>query len=210
MNGVNTAWHTRSVSRRATYHHGDLKTALVEAGVAAARAGGEPAVGLNRLAATVGVSASAAYRHFPGGLDELLVAVGDVARRQLAERIELRMREAKGSRDAATAARRRFRASGQAYVEYVLEQPGLFQVATRHDDGRSSDADPYALLAACIDDLCLAGALDPTRRRHAAAAAWAAVHGLAVLLAEGPLRRLPAEARRQVVERTLDMVDAGL
>lgn len=198
------------VTARASYHHGDLKAALIEAGVSAARQGGEAAIGLNRLAATVGVSAAAAYRHFPGGLEELLVAVGDVARRELADRISSEIAGARGSRDAVVAARRRFRASGQAYVDYVLEQPGLFQVATRHDRGRSADADPYALLSGCIDDLVRVGALDAGRRQHAATAAWAAVHGLAVLLTEGPLRRLPPESRHRVVQRTLDMVDAGL
>jgi AcrR family transcriptional regulator len=198
------------VAKRDRYHHGDLKTALVAAGVAAARDGGEHAVGLNRLAATVGVSASAAYRHFPGGLEELLVAVGDVGRRELAERIRLRMSESKPSRDAGTAARRRFRASGEAYVEYVLEQPGLFQVASRHDRGRAPDADPFALLEGCIGELVKSGALPEDRRFDAAIAAWAAVHGLAALLTEGPLRRLPPHRCRSVVNRTLDMVEAGL
>jgi AcrR family transcriptional regulator len=113
------------VSQRDRYHHGDLRSALIEAAVGAAREGGEHAVGLNRLAAAVGVSASAAYRHFPGGLDELLVAAGDVSRRELAERIQRAMAAVKPSRDPAALARRRFRASGQAYVDYVLEQPGL-------------------------------------------------------------------------------------
>jgi AcrR family transcriptional regulator len=198
------------VPARDRYHHGDLKQALVTAAVAAARQGGEAAVGLNRLAAEVGVSASAAYRHFPGGLEELLVAVGDVARSELAARVALRTAQATSSRDPATAARRRFRASGQAYVEYVLDQPGLFQVACRHDRGRQPGADPYGLLEACIDDLVQTGALPPRRRAGAAAAAWAAVHGLGVLLTEGPLRRLPPEQRRRVVDRTLDMVEAGL
>lgn len=210
VNGVNTREHTGGVSSRTTYHHGDLRAALVDAAVAAARQGGEAAVGLNRLAAAVGVSASAAYRHFPGGLEELLVAVGDVARRGLAERIVQRTSRARSSRDPVTAARRRFRASGEAYVEYVLEEPGLFQVACRHDRGRLPDADPYGLLEACIDDLVRAGALPARRREDAATAAWAAVHGLAVLLTEGPLRRLPAERRSRLVSRTLDMVEAGL
>jgi AcrR family transcriptional regulator len=158
-------WQTSAVTRRTTYHHGDLKAALVAAGVAAARQGGVAAVGLNRLAAELGVSASAAYRHFPHGIEELLVAVGDVGRAELAERITLRMSQARASRDPATAAGRRFRASGEAYVEYVLEEPGLFQVASRHDRGRTGgDADPYGLLESCIDDLVAAGALD-TRRR---------------------------------------------
>jgi AcrR family transcriptional regulator len=200
----------RVVAARTTYHHGDLKAALVAAGVAAAREDGEAGVGLNRLAAGLGVSASAAYRHFPEGLEDLLVAVGDVARRRLAERLELRISEVPPAREAATGARRRFRASGRAYVEYVLEEPGLFQVANRHDRGRLADADPFGVLEACIADLVAAGVLEEARRADAATAAWAAVHGLAVLLTEGPLRRLAPDRRDQVVERTLDMVEAGL
>ena len=191
------AWHTPSVgATRDRYHHGDLRGALTRAAVAAARDGGEQAVGLNRLAADIGVSASAAYRHFPGGLDELLVAVGDVGRLELAEHIAAQMARTRRSGDAATDASRRFRASGRAYVDYVLEQPGLFQVASRHDRGRAPDADPFALLEGCIDELVATGVLPPERRRDAAAAAWAAVHGLAMLLTEGPLRRLPAARRR--------------
>lgn len=191
------------------YHHGDLRKALVTAGIEAARRGGEAAIGLNKLAADVGVSASAAYRHFPGGLDDLLVAVGDVARQGLADRIVLRMSQVTRSRDPRVLAQRRFRASGEAYVEYVLEEPGLFQVACRHDRGRG-DADPYGLLESCIDDLVEVGALPAARRADAAPAAWAAVHGLAVLLTEGPLRRLGEPQRRRLVARTLTMVADGI
>ena len=194
---------------RTSYHHGDLRAALVEAGVSAARTGGEAAVGLNRLAAEVGVSASAAYRHFPGGLADLLVAVGDVGRAELAGRIALEMDATQGSRDPRTRALRRFRASGLAYVAYVLEQPGLFQVASRHD-AESADGGPFALLQGCIDDLVVTGALPRERRRHAATAAWATVHGLALLLTEGSLRRLPEDRRTAVVDRALDLVVSGL
>ena len=191
---------------RTTYHHGDLEAALVAAGVAAARAGGEAAVGLNRLAASVGVSASAAYRHFPDGLEDLLVAVGDVARAELAERIQLRMAQAKRSRDAATSARRRFRASGEAYSEYVLEQPGLFQVACRHDHPRA-DPNPYTLLEACIDDLVATGALPAERRADAAPAAWAAVHGLATLAVAGAV---PPDGLDAALDGVTGTVLAGL
>ncbi len=198
------------MTRRTPYHHGDLETALIGAGVAAARAGGEAAVGLNRLASTVGVSAAAAYRHFPDGLEELLVAIGDVARRELAEHIVQAVARTPDAPDALAAARLRFRACGRAYVDYVVDQPGLFQVACRHDRGRLPGADPYALLETCIDDLVAAGGLDEVRRQDAAGAAWAAVHGVAVLLTEGPLRRLPGPGRERLVERVLDMVEAGL
>ena len=194
---------------RERYHHGDLRSALIDAGVDAARLGGEQAVRLNQLAGQVGVSASAAYRHFPEGLEALLVAVGDVGRAELAARIQERM-TAVASDDGPEGARARFRASGEAYVEYVTEQPGLFQVASRHDAGRFVAGDPHALLEACLDDLVSTGVLAPDGRPWASAAAWAAVHGLAVLLTEGALRRLPERERRHVVARTLDMVERGL
>ena len=195
---------------RPTYHHGDLAAALVGAAVIAARDGGEHAVGLNRLAAEIGVSASAAYRHFPGGLSDLLIAVGDIARQGLANRISQRVAEVRPSRSPATTARRRFRASGEAYVDYVLDEPGLFQVACRHGRSRGDGADPYGMLAGCIDDLVAAGELPEARQDDAAIAAWSAVHGLAVLLTEGSLRHLPEDRRRQVIDRTLDMVERGL
>jgi hypothetical protein len=136
--------------------------------------------------------------------------VGDVARQELAERIVLRMSQVARSRDARTTARRRFRASGEAYVEYVLERPGLFQVASRHDPRTPGEGDPYALLEACIEDLVSTGVLPAARRQHAATAAWAAVHGIAVLLTEGPLRTLSGTRRDAVVARVLDTVERGL
>ncbi len=195
---------------RDSYHHGDLRTALVDAGVAAARAGGPDAVRLNRLAAEVGVSASAAYRHFPDGLEDLLAAVGDVARAGLAERLTTRIASVSDTGDPGGVAMARFRASGRAYVEYVTEEPGLFQVACRHDRGRVAGADPHALLEQCLDELVRTGRLPADRRPWASTAAWATVHGLALLLTEGPLRRLPASQREEAVERALEMVARGL
>ena len=195
---------------RATYHHGGRAPALIAAAVEAARTGGEAAITLNRLAASVGVSSSAVYRHFSGGLDDLLVAVGDVGRRGLADRITQRMRDVPRSRSRATIARRRFRASGEAYVEYVLDEPGLFQVACRHGRSGGDGADPFGLLAGCIDELAAVGVLPEQRRHDAALAAWAAVHGLAVLLTEGSLRHLPSDRRAEIVDHTLDMVERGL
>jgi hypothetical protein len=55
-----------------------------------------------------------------------------------------------------------------------------------------------------------AGLLPAARRPWASVAAWSAVHGLALLLTEGSLARLPAAQREQALERTLDMVARGL
>ncbi|TFI49649.1 TetR/AcrR family transcriptional regulator, partial [Diaphorobacter sp. DS2] len=49
---------------RATYRHGDLKRALLDAGVALAREGGPAAVVLREATRRAGVVPNAAYRHF--------------------------------------------------------------------------------------------------------------------------------------------------
>ena len=195
---------------RTAYHHGNLRAALVEAAVRAARAGGEREVRLTPIAGEVGVSPTAAYRHFPGGLDDLLGAVGDVGRAELSQRIRRGTRAVRGTGDAAADARRRFRASGRAYVEYVVDQPGLFQVACRHEGVLPAADRPHTLLEGCLDDLVATGVLPGERRAWASAAAWSAVHGLGLLLTEGALARLGPADRRRAVDRTLDMVERGL
>jgi len=59
---------------KSAYHHGDLKSALVTAAVAAVNQGGAEAVSLRELAAQLGVSRAAPYRHF-ADRDALLAAV---------------------------------------------------------------------------------------------------------------------------------------
>ena len=49
---------------RATYRHGDLRQALLDAGLAMAREGGPDAVVLREATRRAGVSPNAAYRHF--------------------------------------------------------------------------------------------------------------------------------------------------
>ena len=50
--------------RRKPYHHGSLRSALIEASIALAREGGPDRVILREAARAAGVSHSAAYRHF--------------------------------------------------------------------------------------------------------------------------------------------------
>ena len=71
-----------SVTPRSTYHHGDLRRALLEAGTDLAREGGPDKVVLREATRRVGVSANAAYRHFADRdalLDEV-VSIAQVAR----------------------------------------------------------------------------------------------------------------------------------
>jgi hypothetical protein len=55
-----------------------------------------------------------------------------------------------------------------------------------------------------------AGALPPARRPGAEYLAWSAVHGLAMLVIDGPLRRLSRRQVRAIGERVIAMVEKGL
>ena len=195
---------------RDSYHHGDLRNALVLGGVELARGGGVGAVVLTKLARSVGVSPAAAYRHFPGGHDELLDAVGEAARAELADRMQAGLDAVPGSRDPVVLAMRRFRATGRAYVDFALAEPGLFELVCLRDHDVAHLGGPAALLTGCLDQLVTVGRLPRTRRPRTEVAAWSAVHGLALLLTGGPLRTLPPAERERVIARTLDVVGAGI
>lgn len=67
----------------------------------------------------------------------------------------------------------------------------------------------FTLLADALDALGATARPPRPPRPAAEAAAWSAVHGLSLLLLDGPLRRLPAQRRADVVESTLAMVVSG-
>ena len=103
---------------RQNYHHGDLRHALLSAGIDLAREGGPDAVVLREATRRVGVSPNAAYRHF-ADRDALLTAVSDAALAELAASIDAifdRIPEG----DAETVARAQLRAVGTGYVAFAL------------------------------------------------------------------------------------------
>lgn len=202
---------------RASYHHGDLANALTEAATELARRGGPDAVVLREVARQVGVSATAAYRHFAGHPD-LIHAVKERALQTLAERMLAEVASGAPEADRGAEALRQIRAIGTAYIHFALAEPGLFRTAfCRRDDPNevSPPGDPstfrsYQLLAAMIDQMVEVGLVSPRRRPHAEIAAWSAVHGLALLMLDGPLRGLPEAEREVAIADTLDLVTAGL
>jgi AcrR family transcriptional regulator len=197
---------------RAPYHHGDLRNALVQQAAELARTGGPEAVGLRAAARRVGVSPSAAYRHFPS-LEGLLAAVASRAREALGRSMLERLAAVRAGSDPRTAALERFRATGAAYVHFALREPGLFRVAFVPCDPAlvvRDDPSPYAILSEAIDAVAASGAMPRDRRRHAEEVAWAAVHGAAVLIGEGLIQPADDDDRADLIERVLDTVAYGL
>ena len=73
-----------------------------------------------------------------------------------------------------------------------------------------AEHNPFRHLSTALDQLVAAGALPPARRPHAEFLAWSTVHGMALLVIDGPLRDLPAPLLEPLGQRLLDMVERGL
>ena len=209
-----------------SYHHGDLAAALVTAGVELAREAGPDGVVLREATRRVGVSPTAAYRHF-ADRHSLLTAVAQQARDTLADAMVAAVAQVPG-RSGRRRAVARLQATGRAYVRFALAEPGLFRTGfaggrvdepaagTQGTPAGAVGCPPYprpdrayAILTAALDELVDTGALPAARRPGAEAAAWAAVHGLSLLLLDRVLLA-PGADPGPLIELTLRMVTDGL
>ena len=210
---------TVSQPARGTYRHGDLRRALIDAGIELARGGGPDAVVLREATRRAGVVPNAAYRHFTSR-GALLQAVRSAALSMLAVAMEAELAELRHGEDEAESARAGLRAIGTGYLRFARAEPGLFRTAFAVPGARRDGVDPdkagnsglgpFELLSAALDRLVAAGVLAPRRRPGAEYLAWSAVHGLAMLVIDGPLRDLAASQADAVGQRLLDMVEKGL
>jgi AcrR family transcriptional regulator len=204
---------------RSTYRHGDLRRALIEAGIELARDGGLDAVVLREATRRVGVAPNAAYRHFTDRR-ALLLAVCAEAQAALAVAMENELAGLARRADRAANARARMHALGAAYLRFAQVEPGLYRAAFSGLLGMeladhptlagTAGYTPLQLLCAVLDELVAVGILPAERRAGAEFVVWSSVHGLATLLIDGPLRDLPAEAIAEIERRLLDMVEKGI
>lgn len=174
---------------KSRYHHGDLRRALVEEGLRALAEGSEDDLSLRAIARTVGVSATAVYRHFPDKT-ALLGALCTEGDRLLADVSRRAQEDAGGGRAG-------FEATGRAYVHFALDHPALFRLMMRRYRGlpseQASDGES-AGLRLLVDNIAALGpaGLSPERRRVLALQSWALVHGLAMLILDGIVPADPA------------------
>lgn len=200
---------------RDTYHHGDLRNALVSAGVALAERGGPDAIGVRSVAREVGVTPTAAYRHFANA-DELRDAIKERCLEVLVAAMRAELALVETTDDPAENVVRKLKALGRGYVRMAYADPGYFTTAFG-DEGAVSqagrpprDATGFSMLGDVLDELVVVGYLPAERRPYADFAAWAGAHGLARLIVDGPLAAVPDDERDAIVERTLDMIVSGL
>jgi AcrR family transcriptional regulator len=174
------------------YHHGALREALVEAGIAALEGPEGAEVSLRELARQVGVSPTAVYRHFPNK-QALLAAL---ALRGLEMLGEAQQRAAQ----AASGDRRSFGETGRAYARFALAHPALFRLMFTHLHAAGGQPDASTLAGRLLRDktTALAGGPGPEAERLALQA-WAIAHGVAMLMLD---RQLPPDDA--LIDRLLD------
>lgn len=202
---------------KSTYHHGDLRNALVLTAVRLIEQDGLGEFSLRGTAREVGVSPNAAYRHF-ADKSALLSAVAQHGFEQLAQRMRRSMSATRSGRSPAELAVAKFKAVGRAYVEFALSRPELFDVmfgcsgiqSAAPSEPTDDAAGTYALLGSALDELVAHGVLDPAGRPGAELKAWVTVHGFARLCLDGAVRLPPGVTRAGACESLLDFAVAGI
>jgi AcrR family transcriptional regulator len=204
---------------RSTYRHGDLKRALLEAGIIVARDGGPDAVVLREVTRRVGVAPNAAYRYF-ASRQELLLAVRASALSSMAIYMENELAKLRDGSDAMDFARANLRAVGTGYLKFAQAEPGLFRTAFSIADDVENESDlakagksglnPFQLFGGALDKMVEAKILSVDDRQSAEYFAWSAIHGLAILSLDGPLSHLNRKQIDALGQRLLDRVEKGL
>jgi AcrR family transcriptional regulator len=169
---------------RATYHHGDLHRALVDAAASIIGEVGAEAFTLREAARRIGVNHRAAYRHFEDKAS-LLAAVAEQGFRDL-----LDAARAEVERAGATDPEARLLAAARAYVQYAAHHPAHFRVmfGPRLNEGGHFVAvdrlveEAYVLLESEVRAGMALGHFAADPGPHPMIAVWSSMHGLASLV----------------------------
>ncbi|MFZ5731238.1 MAG: TetR/AcrR family transcriptional regulator [Pseudomonadota bacterium] len=171
-------------AKKDTYHHGDLRSALVEVALERVRRGGIDQFSLREAAREVGVTSGAVYKHF-ADKDQLLAAVAGEALSLLAKRS---FKATAGLEGAA-----RLHAAARAYIDFASAEPLLFRLAFSRFGAIGGECAPQGdggTIPSAFEQLRMAVAgvrADPRTQvdTDVLAFAWAIAHGAASLISDG-------------------------
>ena len=167
-----------------TYHHEDLRTALLTAAVEVLAESGPEELSLRELARRVGVSHTAPYRHF-ADKEAILAAVAEEGFRALS----LAQRSAIARH---THALDQLIESGVGYVNCALERPNHYRLmfgpwvrVGQHRGLGEAAAEAFGLLVGSIELCQRVGVYEKRDLMIAAQAHWAMVHGISIGIIDG-------------------------
>jgi AcrR family transcriptional regulator len=164
-----------------TYHHGDLRRAVLVAAAQMIDEGGPSQLNLREVARRAGVSHAAPAYHF-GDKPGLLTALATQGYEMLADALATGTRSGEGELEE----------MGVGYVGFAAEHPAHFEVMFRPDLYRADDPDLVAARTRARERLHAGVGTVPARRRGddtptAGLAAWLLAHGFATLRRSGSL-----------------------
>ena len=172
-----------------SYHHGNLRQALLEAALELAQRHGPERVSVREAARRIGVSPGAPFRHFPNRR-ALMTALAEEA----AERLRIEVRKSMGGRRATPL--QRLRSLGRGYVQWAMHHPSHFKILSARDQIdldrsvqlRSSIGEVRALTEQTLTEAQQQGEVDPVHGVPALALlSRATAYGLARMHHDGHL-----------------------
>jgi AcrR family transcriptional regulator len=175
------------------YHHGDLKKALLAEALEQISANGAQALSLREVARATGVSHTSAYRHFPNK-ESVLATIAEEGFRKLTDM--MRMASQSHPDDPLAG----LLATGVAYVEFAVASPehiqvmfgGLIVSRLEYPGLLEASLEAFNVLESLVCSGQDLGLIRSGEARIITLAAWAQVHGLALLIASGELGPAPA------------------
>jgi len=188
-----------------SYHHGDLRAALVTAAAELVTCCGPAAVSLREVARIVGVSHNAPYRHFPTR-QALLAAVA-------AHGFEMLFQEMKASTQV-NDPEAHLQAIGRAYIAFAMRHRGVYQLMFSDEIQKHEHPELHEIAERAFDSLQQhVMALNPNlNARAATVTVWGMVHGIAHLILDSQLKHYDEDdpTHTKLVDFTTRIVVAGL
>ena len=169
------------------YHHGNLRSQLIEAGIKLINTDGIHSFSLRKVAAECNVSHTAPYSHFKN-IDELVSAMGEHVTEQFMDTLRSSVQGQEGSPEAISRL-------GQAYIDFFMQHPQYFQFLFYHsgiiidlDNYNSDSYPPFTLFRTTAYQMFHSIGLPEAEFSHQLITLWAMVHGIASLLTNNGVR----------------------
>jgi AcrR family transcriptional regulator len=165
-----------------SYHHGDLKNALIRAGIEILSKDGVQALSLRKVAKRAGVSHAAPYAHF-ADKQALIAAIAAEGYKKLYEKLS-------AAQDSQEDPLARLIAVAHAYVQFALDEPDHFKITfsgvveAEHDYPEYVEQSKrcFGLVVAVVADCQASGISRSGDTQLAAVSIWAGIHGFVQLL----------------------------
>lgn len=164
------------------YHHGDLKNALIKAGIEILSKEGIEALSLRKVAKKAGVSHTAPYAHF-ADKQALIAAVAAEGYKKLYEQLI-------SAQDAHDEPLARLMATAHAYLQFALDEPdhfritfsGVVEVEKNYPDYVEQSKRCFALVVAVVEACQAKGFFEKGDTHLVAVSTWSCIHGFVQLL----------------------------